>query len=794
MPGQPLIKLAFFFALASMGMSHARGQLDNDFWFVAPEVITNHGDTPVFLRFATYNDSAYVLLDMPANDNYQPYSLAIPPNSVMSLDLTDSLSWYENQPFDAVSNKGIHVTSSANISAYYEVNVWNNPEIFSLKGQNALGSSFCLPYQNLVSNVYGNSTSGFDVVATEPNTVVTIVPTADLVGGHPAGVPYQVSLPLPGSTYAGRAASQWNDGHPSGTVITSNHPVAITIHDDSCNGGPFGGCTDLMGDQIVPTDLLGTEYIAIRGFLNGDDRVYVVATEDNTLVSVGGTSIGVLNAGETLEHALSDNAAYFTTSAPAAVWQMTGFNCELGAALLPSLTCTGSSSATFVRSKEETCGINLLVPSGGEGDFSFNGDASLISDTSFAPVPGTEGAWMFAQLNLGDTVPVLEPSKIANASHAFHLGIIHGTDTTGTRFGHFSDYGAMKYQVTMQTVHVCLDEPFAIEVNAVNNGLYQWAGPNGAAGEGAILEFPQATMAMEGHYVVSGSSGACDVESDSVSVVVHAPIGPPGLPENIVACEGVPLSLTGTGGTVTWLGPQGEEWNSATLNVAQPTPENAGHFIATLHDPWCPDMSDSVFVEVLTDEERLVTWDEEKSICPGEPTWVNVPYEVLERQPDIQWLWTPFGTTDALVFSIEGSVLIHEPGTYLVETTTPGPCAVLGQGEVRVELADCDLLVPNVITPGNDNKNNRFLVRNLDQFPYSTVRIFDRWGNEVYRSDDFGSTQGWLPPYDASPGVYHYMLWINRGSEDITIRTEQGTTEYSDPGPVKLHGSFTVFK
>ena len=130
MPRQPLIRLALFSALAFMGMRHASGQLDDEFWFVAPEVITNHGDTPVFLRFATYNDSAYVLLDMPANDDYQPYSLAIPPNSVMSLDLTDSLSWYENQPFDAVSNKGIHITSSANISAYYEVNVWNNPEIF----------------------------------------------------------------------------------------------------------------------------------------------------------------------------------------------------------------------------------------------------------------------------------------------------------------------------------------------------------------------------------------------------------------------------------------------------------------------------------------------------------------------------------------------------------------------------------------------------------------------------------------------------------------------------------------
>ena len=96
--------------------------------------------------------------------------------------------------------------------------------------------------------------------------------------------------------------------------------------------------------------------------------------------------------------------------------------------------------------------------------------------------------------------------------------------------------------------------------------------------------------------MVSGASGACEVESDSVNVLVHAPIGPPGLPESVVACEGVPLSLTGTGGAVTWLGPQGEEWDSATLNVAQPTLEIAGHFIATMHDPSCPDLSDSVMV------------------------------------------------------------------------------------------------------------------------------------------------------------------------------------------------------
>jgi gliding motility-associated-like protein len=106
----------------------------------------------------------------------------------------------------------------------------------------------------------------------------------------------------------------------------------------------------------------------------------------------------------------------------------------------------------------------------------------------------------------------------------------------------------------------------------------------------------------------------------------------------------------------------------------------------------------------------------------------------------------------------------------------------------------CDLIVPNVITPGNDDRNNRFRVPNLGQFPYSTVRIFNRWGTEVYRSDDFGSTLGWLPGDEVSAGQYYYVLHINRTEEQISVTTEQGTTEYTEPGAIDLHGSFTVIK
>ena len=112
-------------------------------------------------------------------------------------------------------------------------------------------------------------------------------------------MPFQVFLPEAGSTYSARAAAQWESGHPSGTTIESDLPVAVTIHDDSCTGGPFGGCSDLMGDQMVPTDLLGMEYIAVHGYLNGDDRIYLAATQDNTSIAIGGVDVGMINAGET---------------------------------------------------------------------------------------------------------------------------------------------------------------------------------------------------------------------------------------------------------------------------------------------------------------------------------------------------------------------------------------------------------------------------------------------------------------------------------------------------------------
>jgi len=777
--------------LAFFGMCSALAQIDDEFWFVAPEVIAEHGDSPIFLRFATFDDEAEVVVDMPANGTFVPYSFVIPANSAYSLELTDSLDWFENKPFDDVLDKGIHIVSSAEISAYYEVNDDLNADIFVLKGKNALGLSFHLPFQDFTTNNFVSAPSGFDVVATEDNTLITITPTQDLIG-HPAGMPFSVTLPFAGMTYSGRASSSSAQGHPVGTTLVADKPVAVSIHDDSCNG--LTGCYDLMGDQLVPDEVLGEEYIFVRGHLGFADHIQIVATENNTSVSIDGQSVANLDGGEHHMHVLNAPFAYMEASAPVAVWQSTGFGCELGGAALPSINCTGSTSTVFVRSDNEELWLNILVPVGGEDDFLLNGEENGIGN--FFIVPSNDD-WMFGQINVSDPngpIPVGQATRIENTSTPFHLGIINGGGTSGARYGYFSNFGALKYQADNQSVNPCIGDPLVMEVDSVENGLYQWTGPNDFEFTGLTVDLGESELTDAGFYVVQGYTGECPIQNDTIEVVVHNPLPAPVLSDDFVTCEGLTVAFGADVDNVVWSGPDNFESEGQYVTLLNTSAANAGSYVATIVDPYCPQASASIVVDVETEDDLTFTWEKEFDFCPGEEKWVNLPEELALDNPSVEWFWQPEPGSDPVLVSTTASLTVEGVGTYFVESTTEGPCPMRGSGVVEVLPADCNLLVPNVITPGNDNKNDRFRVRNLSQFPDSKVRIYNRWGKEVYRHDDFGNTSGWLPSEDVSAGVYFYTLHIARQEQQISIETAEGVSTYTEFGPIDLYGSITVIK
>jgi len=521
-------KIVLFILLFNFWFLISQAQFDTEFWFAAPEVSEGHGDRPIFFRVTSAAQASTVTITQPANPTTIPVVVNLAPFSTAQLNATQFIDIIENKPPNQVLNYGIKITATEAVSVYYEVSHFSNPDIFALKGRNALGTHFFIPMQNIIDNV-GHITppvyASFDIIATEDSTVVVINPSNHIFG-HNAGVPFTIFL-NEGQTYSATALSHNAALRLHGSQVTSNKPIAVTIKDDSMSGIHFGGyCFDLGGDQIVPVDIIGTEYIPVKGFLNPPhDKVFILATQNNTDVFLNGTLVTTLNAGQTHMYAMDTaNAAFIQTSDPVYVLHLSGFGCEVGLSILPTIECTGSSQVTFTRATSAALHITLLVKQGGEGNFLLNSIPGLINSSSFNDVPSTGGLWKYAQISFSTTeIPVNVATQISNTSHTFHLGIIHGTISDGCRFGYFSDFASYKYKINTTHVELCAGDSLVLEANTIQGSTYQWTGPNNFTSQGQILLIDSVTSIHEGVYTLSGFVGNCVVETDSIFIKVNTP-------------------------------------------------------------------------------------------------------------------------------------------------------------------------------------------------------------------------------------------------------------------------------
>ena len=394
------------------------GQTDVEFWFVAPEITIGHGifpgGEPVYFRVSAMDLDATVRIYQPANPAGMDVTFNVPANSTVSIDASPWINDLENKPGGIVLDKGIHITSTNLITVYYDEDEYWNQDIFALKGSNALGLEFYTPFNNVWANGNYNPLpySAADIVATEDNTVITITPTVNLVGGHPAGVPFNITLNK-GETFSCLAVSQSAAAHPAGTHIVSNKPIAVSLKDDSVMGN---SCRDLIGDQTVPMinadgkSVVGHEYIVMRGKINlinpaavppdpdgvpTGERIFIMATQPNTNVNIDGAFFATINnPGEQAVYEIRNNSTHVEGDKPIMILHASGFGCELGGAILPTIDgCTGSVEVSFTRSTNRDFYLNIMTIDPAKDAFTMHyedGSTFAIPGSWFEPV-GTTG-------------------------------------------------------------------------------------------------------------------------------------------------------------------------------------------------------------------------------------------------------------------------------------------------------------------------------------------------------------------------------------------------------------------
>jgi uncharacterized repeat protein (TIGR01451 family)/gliding motility-associated-like protein len=71
-----------------------------------------------------------------------------------------------------------------------------------------------------------------------------------------------------------------------------------------------------------------------------------------------------------------------------------------------------------------------------------------------------------------------------------------------------------------------------------------------------------------------------------------------------------------------------------------------------------------------------------------------------------------------------------------------------------------DIIIPNVITPDGDGKNDRLVIPGIEHYPGSVLLIYNRWGNQVYRATNYDNS--WTGE-GLSGGTYYYVLQLKTG-------------------------------
>jgi gliding motility-associated-like protein len=565
-----------FILFLSLNQSRVSAQIDTSFWFAAPWVTPDHWwKDNVVLHISTFAaPSTTVRIRQPSAiaPNQYDTTVILGPNSNFNYTFwRDKLASSTNFGFDSLETRpantvvpyGLYISSSSIVTVVYAVvtrpSLFLNPETFSLKGQNGFGKEFICPFQTRWNNrtFTGNACGAnaqdlncdgsvtqpkqqINIVATQPNTVVWITPKCNVVG-HLANVTYSVLLPSPGSAYTIENASQLTSvsgNNLSGTIIVANKNIAVTVADDSVAG--VTGCFDLMGDQIVPVDIVGKDYIVIKGAMNAPEHegAYIVGTENFTQLTIndGVVTTTLINKGDTYHYKTNNNITYISANKDVYALHATGYGCELGEALLPPLTCAGSTLVAFSRNNTQPFYLNILCKNGSQGSFILNGTNTLVPGASFTAVPGNT-AYVCAQVFLSSTVLPIGSYTLSNTTDVFALGVFNGDVGTGGLYHYMSSF-LRKTQVSTQTLSpVCVGQNTVITLTGtVSGGAISGVWSSSGSGTFGVYTSTNTTVtttyflsAADTNFLGASSSlqfyltslGECDPVTDTTLITIH---------------------------------------------------------------------------------------------------------------------------------------------------------------------------------------------------------------------------------------------------------------------------------
>jgi gliding motility-associated-like protein len=281
-----------------------------------------------------------------------------------------------------------------------------------------------------------------------------------------------------------------------------------------------------------------------------------------------------------------------------------------------------------------------------------------------------------------------------------------------------------------------------VQLKAFGGDSYNWANNEYFTNNNSDkVEFK---INQSGNFDVDITKGVCTVKK-SIHVMVEDLKTDFGVSNNLTICEGTSVKLLASGLATQFIWSSTDMVDSVKKEIVVSPLKSSTYTLKAIYEDGCTPTKN---VRVDIDNSVNLDFNYEVTLNCNEPALINFNNNSSGTN-QFQW---QFGSEPILSSrnisknSFENSF----NGGVILKGISDLGCKF--EIEKRIEVANWDGFIPNIITPNNDKKNDNFVVG----YPEPRLQIYDKWGKIIFETEKYQNDWG----NKVNSGTYYYLLTI----------------------------------
>jgi len=294
-------------------------------------------------------------------------------------------------------------------------------------------------------------------------------------------------------------------------------------------------------------------------------------------------------------------------------------------------------------------------------------------------------------------------------------------------------------------------------LSASGGTSYQWSGPNLPATTSNPVIINGITQADAGTYTVVVYN-QYDCQSTASTQITVNPMPVVTATGSTTICVGDKTQLTASGG-ISYLWSPGKTLSDSTAANPIASPTDSTIYSVKVGNASGCFTTRTVAVNIL--RKAIADAGGNKVIFEGQ----SVRLSASEKYGNL-FYWTPaIGLNDPTLLNPIASP--DNDITYTLHVNSTSNCG-MDSSSVFVKVYK-KITIPNTFSPNGDGINDYWQIDALITYPESLMQVFDRYGQQVYRSEGYSTP--WDGRYNGQPlpaGTYYYVLDLKNNTPKIS--------------------------